>query len=452
MADLGSTKVFGDLTVAGDIRIGGASVIDTIKAGDNTAVKLTGNQTVDGVKTFSSTITGSVSGNAATATKLVTARTIAGVSFDGTANISLTAANVGAIATTGGTATGNITAPDFIQSSTQSTNAAACTRKDYVDSAIAAGDALQVSKSGDTMTGNLTAPKVLVSGAQGTEVNALTRKDYVDGQVATRAPTAHTHTVAAITGLRPQDANATANTLVLRDESADVHARLLRTTYVNESVMSGAIAFRVNNSTDNFTRYCSDPTSVRNWLKDAKTDWQMGWRAYVEDANNPMTEYHIPGKTAVITYLTSDGNYRLSTSNGGGGATAERLRIDTGGNLYAAGGVHDMGQRVYSPNYPPPKPTYQFQGERRVGDSIPLTNNAEIVLFEDVRGRMGRSQILDNGMNAQVMMQFPVIDSIFMVAVGNDHVLFELYGNGRRLKRLRGWGEGGPWQGFWIFT
>lgn len=38
----------------------------------------------------------STTGNAATATKLATARTIAGVSFDGTANISLTAENVGA--------------------------------------------------------------------------------------------------------------------------------------------------------------------------------------------------------------------------------------------------------------------------------------------------------------------------------------------------------------------
>lgn len=534
MADLGSTKVFGDLTVAGDIRIGGAS--------------------------------------------------------------------------------GNMTAPDFIQSSAQSTNAAACTRKDYVDSAIAAGDALQVSKSGDTMTGNLTAPKVLVSGAQGTEVNALTRKDYVDsaiaagdalqvsksgdimtgalrtpfvyiprdgadkalfgtgasdifinnivadkylqlkddgtlqysnqkvyhqgfkptaaevgafpitggtitgdyqykpgsdkygfqytagtgdaaitgvapngvqdfssslvygptgkwmvnaqgtdaksiarkdyvdGQVATRAPTAHTHTVAAITDLRPQDANATANTLVLRDGSADVNARLLRATYSDESAMSGAIAFRVNNSTNNYTRYCNNPESVRNWMKGAKTDWQMGWRAYIEHADNPMTEYHIPGKTAVITYLTGDGNYRITSSNGAGGAVADRLRIDSSGNLFTQAAIHEAGQRVYSPNNPPPKFAYQFQGERWVGDSIPLTNGAEIVLTEDVRGRMGRSQILDNGMNVQVMMQFPVIDSIFSVAQGNDHTVFELYGYGRRLKRLRGWGEGGPWQGFWVFT
>lgn len=53
----------------------------------NTKVDTTTNQTIAGVKTFSSTISGSISGNAGTATKLATARTINGVSFDGTANI-----------------------------------------------------------------------------------------------------------------------------------------------------------------------------------------------------------------------------------------------------------------------------------------------------------------------------------------------------------------------------
>ena len=93
MADLGSTKVFGDLTVTGDIRIGDASVIDTINAGDATAVKLTGDQTIAGVKTFISTITGNISGNAGSATNLQTARTIGGVSFNGTANINLPGVN-----------------------------------------------------------------------------------------------------------------------------------------------------------------------------------------------------------------------------------------------------------------------------------------------------------------------------------------------------------------------
>ena len=58
--------------------------------------------------TFSGTSSGTntgdqtnITGTAATATKLATARTIAGQSFDGSANISITAANVGAVATSG---------------------------------------------------------------------------------------------------------------------------------------------------------------------------------------------------------------------------------------------------------------------------------------------------------------------------------------------------------------
>jgi hypothetical protein len=56
-------------------------------------VKITGNQTVAGTKTFSSTIAGNINGNAETATKLATARTIGGVSFDGSANINLPSAS-----------------------------------------------------------------------------------------------------------------------------------------------------------------------------------------------------------------------------------------------------------------------------------------------------------------------------------------------------------------------
>jgi hypothetical protein len=42
--------------------------LNTDKAEDSTVVKLSGDQTIAGVKTFSSTITGSISGNAGTAT------------------------------------------------------------------------------------------------------------------------------------------------------------------------------------------------------------------------------------------------------------------------------------------------------------------------------------------------------------------------------------------------
>jgi hypothetical protein len=68
-------------------------------AADNAVVKLTGDQTVGGTKTFSSPIAGSVSGNAGTATALATGRTISSTgdvaytsaSFDGSSNVTGTA-------------------------------------------------------------------------------------------------------------------------------------------------------------------------------------------------------------------------------------------------------------------------------------------------------------------------------------------------------------------------
>ncbi|QJT27577.1 hypothetical protein E4185_16895 [Aeromonas media] len=306
----------------------------------------------------------------------------------------------------GDTMTGNLTAPKVLVSGAQGAEGNALTRKDYVDTElsrklsltggkvtgpitslvddnfrIASGSIgtfwrkddsrlyLMLTAAGDpegtynnlrpfhvslTDGSVVTETKLLLPAGQAQQADAATRKDYVDGQVATRAPTTHTHTVSAITDLNAQNATATANTLALRDSEADVHARLLRTTYGDEFTMSGALAFRVNNSTNNYTRYCNDPTSVRNWMRSAKTSWDMNWRAYIEDPSAPMTEYHIPGKAAVITYLATDNGYRITSSDGVGGGGFERLRLDSSGNLFTTGAIHEAGQRVYSPNNPPP--------------------------------------------------------------------------------------------------
>lgn len=65
---------------------------------------------------------------------------------------------------------------------------------------------------------------------------------------------------------KAESSAATANTIVSRDSSGDVVARLLRTSYADQSNISGAIAFRINNSTDNYTRYCNNPSAIRTWL------------------------------------------------------------------------------------------------------------------------------------------------------------------------------------------
>lgn len=63
-------------------------------------VDLINNQTIAGIKTFSSNIVGSITGNSATATKLQTAKTINGVLFDGSENISVGLNNQSAVFTT----------------------------------------------------------------------------------------------------------------------------------------------------------------------------------------------------------------------------------------------------------------------------------------------------------------------------------------------------------------
>jgi hypothetical protein len=69
-----------------------------ITESDSTAVKLTGSQTIEGVKTFTSSIQGNLVGNSATAIKLATPRkiTLSGdvsgnVSFDGSTDVTLSA-------------------------------------------------------------------------------------------------------------------------------------------------------------------------------------------------------------------------------------------------------------------------------------------------------------------------------------------------------------------------
>ncbi|WDF90246.1 phage tail-collar fiber domain-containing protein [Aeromonas hydrophila] len=146
---------------------------------------------------------------------------------------------------------------------------------------------------------------------------------------------------------------ATADTYALRDGSGDLQARTLRTNLADEQRMVGAVAFRVNYGNDSYLRYCTSQAAFRQWLNQAATGWEVGWRLGISDPNHAMTEYHIPGKTAVMTYLAADGAYRVASSNGQGGATFVRMTIDTGGNVTFAGAVNDSSGRCYSPGNQP---------------------------------------------------------------------------------------------------
>jgi hypothetical protein len=59
---------------------------------------------------------------------------------------------------------------------------------------------------------------------------------------------------------------STVNTVPVRDGAGDITSRLFKSEFANQSTVSGAMAFRINNTTDNYLRFCSDPAAIRTWL------------------------------------------------------------------------------------------------------------------------------------------------------------------------------------------
>ena len=62
--------------------------------------------------------------------------------------------------------------------------------------------------------------------------------------------------------------NALANTVAQRTGEADINVRLIRSNYKFDTGCSGGIAFRIaaGDNTDNYIRFCNNPTSIRNFI------------------------------------------------------------------------------------------------------------------------------------------------------------------------------------------
>lgn len=56
------------------------------------------------------------------------------------------------------------------------------------------------------------------------------------------------------------------NSVAVRTGAGDIFARIFRSQFSNQSSISGALAFRVNNEADNSIRFCSDIAAIRYWL------------------------------------------------------------------------------------------------------------------------------------------------------------------------------------------
>ena len=115
-------------------------------------------------------------------------------------------------------------------------------------------DSFKANIASPTFTGLASAPQFASTIASGTAPFVVTSTTKVTNLNAD-----------LLDGLN-SDTAATAFTIVARDASADVSARLFKSSYTAESTISGAIAYRVNDSADNYIRYCSSPSAIRTFL------------------------------------------------------------------------------------------------------------------------------------------------------------------------------------------
>lgn len=140
--------------------------------------------------------------------------------------------------------------------------------------------------------------------------------------------------------------SATANTLAARDGSGDINVRLLRANYANQSTISGAMAFRVNNGSDNYTRYCSNPTAIRTFIG-AGTSSFSG--SYNDLSNKPTIPTNNNQLTNGAGYITSSG-VAAKIKAGGNGPSTENL--NTVANSVSVGQLEYRGFSLASSNAP----------------------------------------------------------------------------------------------------
>ncbi|MBQ4850998.1 phage tail protein [Pseudoalteromonas sp. MMG012] len=146
----------------------------------------------------------------------------------------------------------------------------------------------------------------------------------------------------------------TVNTIVKRNAAGDLQARLLRATYPSQTTMNGAIAFRVNNHDDNYTRYCSNPTAIADWLKSPLDSRYLGKTAKAVDTAK------LEGKSkAQVISEARNGLAQVNTSTSfknatfdNGTSTTVNINADSAGMaaLNVCSGTNDGAQatgRVY---------------------------------------------------------------------------------------------------------
>ena len=133
---------------------------------------------------------------------------------------------------------------------------------------------------------------------------------------------------AKLNGITNSTAYST-NTIVQRDGAGDIFARLFRTEYADQNTMSGAMAFRINNSTDNYTRFCSDKAAIRTWLDVPATSHTHN---YLPLSGGTMTGDIDFGGINIIEWHRNTDWCRIAFKNNGDSDTDSYMHFTTGDN------------------------------------------------------------------------------------------------------------------------
>ena len=59
---------------------------------------------------------------------------------------------------------------------------------------------------------------------------------------------------------------STVSKIAKRNAAGDIAARLFRPEFGDQGTISGSMAYRINNTTDNFIRFCNSTVAIRTWL------------------------------------------------------------------------------------------------------------------------------------------------------------------------------------------
>ena len=171
---------------------------------------------------------------------------------------------------------------------------------------------------------------------------------FIQNKPSSFPPTSHTHTPSQVgLGNVPNTAHttaATANTVPLRDSSGDILTRLFKSTYADENRMAGGVAFRVNNSSDSYIRFCNNATTFKTWLGLQNVP-NYGVTSSVSDASNAKL-----ATAGAVKQAYDKGVAALNTANGKLSVTkGENYRIHSDGFKEAWGSAtlyDDESQRT----------------------------------------------------------------------------------------------------------